>query len=230
MKNNLIKDNLRLVHYIVHKFGDLPKDVYEEYYQEGCYWLILAAERFDASLGFTFSTFASNYIYNGIRRYKRECGNDFNGLKVGRTSRDKISKLNRLAYVDNLDLENNEDLNLALDILDFSSLEVPKVTSLDIDIKGKDDSTSSLYELLPDSKEDFSNSILDYDLNTYLCYIRNKVSAKAYECIETMIKLYVETGDVNYSQLDLAEMFGTSQANISRIKSKGLKLWKEFFN
>lgn len=45
-----------------------------------------------------------------------------------------------------------------------------------------------------------------------------------------MIKLYVETGDVNYSQLDLAEMFGTSQANISRIKSKGLKLWKEFFN
>lgn len=70
MKNNLIKDNLRLVHYIVHKFGDLPKDVYGEYYQEGCYWLILVAERFDASLGFTFSTFASNYIYNDIRRYK----------------------------------------------------------------------------------------------------------------------------------------------------------------
>lgn len=132
--------------------------------------------------------------------------------------------------MDNLDLENNEDLNLALDILDFSSLEVPKVTSLDIDVKGKDDSTSSLYELLPDGKEDFSNSILDYDLNAYLCYIKHKVSDKAYECIGTMIKLYVETGDINYSQSELAKMFGTSQANISRIKSKGLKLWKEFFS
>ena len=87
-----------------------------------------------------------------------------------------------------------------------------------------------MYELLPDGKEDFSNSILNYDLNAYLCYIKHKVSAKAYECIETMIKLYTETGDVDYSQLDLAEMFGTSQANISRIKSKGLKLWKEFFS
>lgn len=45
-----------------------------------------------------------------------------------------------------------------------------------------------------------------------------------------MIKLYVETGDINYSQSELAKMFGTSQTNISRIKAKGLKLWKEFFN
>lgn len=81
MKNDLIEDNLHLVHFIVHKFGKLPKDVYEEYYQEGCYWLILAAQRFDASKGFAFSTFAANYIYNGIRRYRRECGDDFNGLK-----------------------------------------------------------------------------------------------------------------------------------------------------
>lgn len=82
MENDLIENNLRLVHFIVRKFGKLPKDVYEEYYQEGCYWLILAAKRFDKSKGFTFSTFAANYIYNGIRRYRRECGDDFNGLRL----------------------------------------------------------------------------------------------------------------------------------------------------
>lgn len=230
MKNDLIEDNLRLVHFIVHKFGKLPKDVYEEYYQEGCYWLILAAQRFDASKGFTFSTFATNYIYNGIRQYRRECGDDFSGLKVGRTTRDRISKLNMVAYNNGLDLENSEDLSLVLDSLGFTDLEIPRVTSLDMDVKGKDDSASSLYELIPDSKEDFSNSTLEYDLNMYLDYIKPRVCATTYECIETITKIFLETGEVNYSQSELAEMLGTSQANISRIKAKGLKLWKEFFS
>lgn len=63
MENDLVKNNIKLVHYIVHKLGNLSKDLYEDYFQEGCYWLILAAERFDKSKGFAFSTFAANYIY-----------------------------------------------------------------------------------------------------------------------------------------------------------------------
>lgn len=51
MENRLVEDNLRLVHYIVRKFGDLPKETYEDYFQEGCIYLTLAAERFDASKG-----------------------------------------------------------------------------------------------------------------------------------------------------------------------------------
>ena len=107
---------------------------------------------------------------------------------------------------------------------------IPIVTSLDIDVKGKDDSTSSLYELIPDSKEDFSSSTLKYDLNMYLDYIKPKVCESTYKCINFMLKVYLETGDINYSQSELAEILGTSQANISRIKAKGLKLWKEFFS
>lgn len=117
-----------------------------------------------------------------------------------------------------------------LDSLGFTDLEIPRVTSLDMDVKGKDDSASSLYELIPDSKEDFSNSTLEYDLNMYLDYIKPRVCATTYECIKTIAKIFLETGEVNYSQSELAEMLGTSQANISRIKAKGLKLWKEFFS
>lgn len=116
MENRLVEDNLRLVHYIVRKFGDLPKETYEDYFQEGCIYLTLAAERFDAFKGFTFSTFAANYIYNGIRRYRRECNDDFNGIKVGRGLRDKMSKLSYVAYNNGLDLESKEDKALILDI------------------------------------------------------------------------------------------------------------------
>lgn len=164
MKNDLIADNLRLVHFIVHKFGKLPKDVYEEYYQEGCYWLILAAQRFDASKGFTFSTFAANYIYNGIRRYRRECNDDFNGIKVGRGLRDKMSKLSYVAYNNGLDLESKEDKALILDYLGVDDFEIPSVSSLDIEIKGKDDSTASQYEVIPDVSRPFTDDIFDCDL------------------------------------------------------------------
>lgn len=135
-----------------------------------------------------------------------------------------------VAYNNGLDLENSEDLSLVLDSLGLTDLEIPKVTSLDIDVKGKDDSTSSLYELIPDSKEDFSNSTLEYDLDMYLDYIKPRVCDSTYKCINFMLKVYLETGDINYSQSELAEILGTSQANISRIKAKGLKLWKEFFS
>lgn len=230
MENRLVEDNLNLVHYIVHKFGNLPRDVYEEYFQEGCYWLMLAAERFDESKGFKFSTFAANYIYNGIRRYKRDCGDSFGGLKISRTIKDNISKINIRASHNGLDLENKEDLDLILDSLDLAEFEIPSVASLDINIIGKDDSTSSQYDFIPDSKEHFSDDILDWDLSAYLDYIKPKVSKKSYEVISSMFRLYKELGDGDYTQPELAEMFGTSQANISRIRARGFKLWKEFFN
>ena len=229
MKNDLVENNINLVHYIVHKFGNLPKDVYEEYFQEGCYWLILASERFDESKGFKFSTFAANYIYNGIRRYKRDCGNSFSGLKISRTIKDNISKINIAASCNSLDLESKEDLDLILDSLNLAEFEIPTVTSLDINVVGKDDSTLPRYDLLADSKEHFTNDILDCDLDAYLSYIRPKVSKRSYELISSMFKIYKETGEVDYTQPELAEMFGTSQANISRTRAKGLKLWKEFF-
>lgn len=230
MENNLVKNNIKLVHYIVHKLGNLPKDLYEDYFQEGCYWLILAAERFDESKGFAFSTFAANYIYNGIRHYKRENGDDFNGLKVSRGIRDNIAKMNVVASMNSLDLENKEDLNLVLDYLDLEEFEIPSITSFDIDIKGKDGSVSSQYDVVPDTREPFLDINMSYDLFAYLRYIKPKVSTKAYEIISFLIDTYIHTGDVTFTQLELAELLDTSQAYISRIRVKCLELWKEFFS
>lgn len=230
MKNDLIEDNLRLVHFIVRKFGKLPKDVYEEYYQEGCYWLILAAQRYDASKGFAFSTFAASYIYNGIRRYRRDCGDDFNGLSIGRNGKDMVAKLHKIAHDNNLDLADNRDYNLALEISGFTDFTMPKINSLDVSIKSDDGNFSSLYDLIPDAKDEFLDGALEQDIDRYLDYIKPRVCENIYKCIDFMLKTYVETGDLNYSQNELAEKLGISQAHISRIKAKGLKLWKEFFS
>lgn len=229
MENRLVEDNLRLVHYIVHKFGDLPKETYEDYFQEGCVYLTLAAERFDASKGFAFSTFAANYIYNGIRRYRRECNDDFNGIKVGRGLRDKMSKLSYVAYNNGLDLESKEDKALILDYLVVDDFEIPSVSSLDIEIKGKDDSTASQYEVIPDVSRPFTDDIFDCDLRAYLNFIKPKVSDKVYEIISFSLLEYLTTG-ITYTQKELAKLLDVSQSYVSRAQAKGLQLWKEFFD
>lgn len=229
MENRLVEDNLRLVHYTVRKFGDLPKETYEDYFQEGCVYLTLAAERFDASKGFAFSTFAANYIYNGIRRYRRECNDDFNGIKVGKGLRDKMSKLSYVAYNNGLDLESKEDKALILDYLGVDDFEIPSVSSLDIEIKGKDDSTASQYEVIPDVSRPFTDDIFDCDLQAYLNFIKPKVSDKVYEIISFSLLEYLTTG-ITYTQMELAKLLDVSQSYISRAQAKGLQLWKEFFN
>lgn len=229
MENRLVEDNLRLVHYIVRKFGDLPKETYEDYFQEGCIYLTLAAERFNASKGFAFSTFAANYIYNGIRRYRRECNDDFNGIKVGRGLRDKMSKLSYVAYNNDLDLDSSEDKALILDYLGIDDFEIPSVSSLDIEIKGKDDSTASQYEVIPDVSRPFTDDIFDCDLQAYLNFIKPKVSDKVYEIISFSLLEYLTTG-ITYTQKELAKLLDVSQSYVSRAQAKGLQLWKEFFD
>lgn len=229
MENRLVEDNLRLVHFVVRKFGDLPKETYEDYFQEGCVYLTLAAERFDASKGFAFSTFAANYIYNGIRRYRRECNDDFNGIKVGRGLRDKMSKLSYVAYTNGLDLESKEDKALILDYLGVDDFEIPSVSSLDIEIKGKDDSTASQYEVIPDVSRPFTDELFDCDLQAYLNFIKPKVSDKVYEIISFSLLEYLTTG-ITYTQKELAKLLDVSQSYVSRAQAKGLQLWKEFFD
>lgn len=229
MENRLVEDNLRLVHFVVRKFGDLPKETYEDYFQEGCVYLTLAAERFDASKGFAFSTFAANYIYNGIRRYRRECNDDFNGIKVGRGLRDKMSKLSYVVYTNGLDLESKEDKALILDYLGVDDFEIPSVSSLDIEIKGKDDSTASRYEVIPDVSRPFIDELFDCDLQAYLAFIKPKVSDKVYEIINFSLLEYQTTG-ITYTQKELAKLLDVSQSYVSRAQAKGLQLWKEFFD
>lgn len=223
MENRLVEDNLRLVHFVVRKFVDLPKETYEDYFQEGCVYLTLAAERFDASKGFAFSTFAANYIYNGIRRYRRECNDDFNGIKVGRGLRDKMSKLSYVAYTNGLDLESKEDKALILDYLGVDDFEIPSVSSLDIEIKGKDDSTASQYEVIPDVSRPFTDELFDCDLQAYLAFIKPKVSDKVYEIINFSLLEYLTTG-ITYTQKELAKLLDVSQSYVSRAQAKGLQL------
>lgn len=83
-RDKLIDKNLGLVHSCANKFRGRGVD-YDDLFQAGCVGLIKAAENFDESRGFAFSTYAVPVILGEIRRIFRDGGT----VKIGRTLKEK---------------------------------------------------------------------------------------------------------------------------------------------
>jgi RNA polymerase primary sigma factor len=66
-KDKLINDNIGLVKKYAGKFRD--RYCYDDLVQEGLIALLLASNKFDETKGVKFSTFATNYIINSIKRF-----------------------------------------------------------------------------------------------------------------------------------------------------------------
>ena len=71
--DQLVEDNLRLVHSCCQRFKNNGIE-YEDLYQVGCVGLIKAADNFDESLGYSFSTYAVPVILGEIKRLFRDTG------------------------------------------------------------------------------------------------------------------------------------------------------------
>ena len=80
----LIGENYGLVHACANKFRGRGVD-YDDLFQAGCVGLIKAADNFDKSRGFAFSTYAVPVILGEIRRIFRDGGS----VKIGRTLKEK---------------------------------------------------------------------------------------------------------------------------------------------
>lgn len=115
--NNLIEQNIGLVHLCANKFKNRGIE-YDDLYGAGCIGLIKAAEGFDINKGFKFSTYAVPIIFGEIKRLFRDGGT----IKVSRNLKElslKVSKMrenfvtkqgreptiNELATIMNLPLE-----------------------------------------------------------------------------------------------------------------------------
>lgn len=83
-RESLINDNYGLVHACANKFRGRGVE-YDDLFQAGCVGLIKAADNFDMSRGFAFSTYAVPVILGEIRRIFRDGGS----VKIGRTLKEK---------------------------------------------------------------------------------------------------------------------------------------------
>ncbi len=83
-RNRLVEENLGLVYACANRFRGRGAE-YDDMFQAGCVGLIKAADNFDASRGFSFSTYAVPVILGEIKRIFRDGGT----VKVGRAVKEK---------------------------------------------------------------------------------------------------------------------------------------------
>lgn len=83
-RNELIEKNLGLVHACANRFRGRGAE-YEDLFQAGCVGIIKAADNFDPSRGFSFSTYAVPVILGEIKRIFRDSGS----VKVGRALKER---------------------------------------------------------------------------------------------------------------------------------------------
>lgn len=83
-RNEMVEKNLGLVHSCANRFRGRGVE-YDDLFQAGCVGLIKAADNFDESRGFSFSTYAVPVILGEIRRIFRDGG----AVKIGRAIKEK---------------------------------------------------------------------------------------------------------------------------------------------
>ncbi|MBQ2973898.1 MAG: sigma-70 family RNA polymerase sigma factor [Clostridia bacterium] len=83
-RNKVVEKNLGLVHACANRFKGRGVE-YDDLFQAGCVGLIKAANNFDESKGFSFSTYAVPVILGEIKRIFRDGG----AVKIGRTLKEK---------------------------------------------------------------------------------------------------------------------------------------------
>ena len=98
-KQEMIENNYGLVHACANKFRGRGVE-YDDLFQAGCIGLIKAADKFDPSRGFAFSTYAVPVILGEINRIFRDGG----AVKIGRSLKEKAPHALRIKEEMSLEL------------------------------------------------------------------------------------------------------------------------------
>ena len=218
-REKYIEGNLRLVLSVIKRFASSNENV-DDLFQIGCIGLIKAIDNFDSSLNVKFSTYAVPMIIGEIRRFLR----DNNSIRVSRSLKDTAYKA--IYAKENLMKQNmkeptiteiaqevglpKEDIVYALDaIQNPMSLYEPVFT----------DGGDTLYVM--DQISDKKNKEENWVEQLYLSEAMKRLNDREYE----IISLRFFEGK---TQMEVAEMIGISQAQVSRLEKNALKTMKNY--
>ena len=217
-KEELINGNLKLVLSILRNYGNRTDNM-DDLFQIGCVGLIKAIDNFDLSHEVKFSTYAVPMILGEVKRYLR----DNSSVRVARSVKDIAYKALQVKEQLTNELGKEPSITLIAKKLELPEYEI--INALD---SMKD--TISMFEpiyndggdtiYLVDQLEDKKNMMYSIDDRMALKSAINTLNSKEKEII---IKRYI----IGKTQMELAEEFGISQAQISRIEKNSLEKVKK---
>lgn len=220
-REKYIEGNLRLVLSIIKRFSSSNENV-DDLFQIGCIGLIKAIDNFDSGLNVKFSTYAVPMIIGEIRRYLR----DNNAIRVSRSlkdtaykaiyTRDILTKRNsKEPTIEEIATEigiSKEDIVYAMDALQNPmSLFEPIYT----------DAGDTLYVMdqISDKKNKEETWVEHLSLNEAMKHLAGRE--------REIITLRFFEGK---TQMEVADMIGISQAQVSRLEKNALKIMRTYLS
>lgn len=218
-RERYIEGNLRLVLSVIKRFSSSNENV-DDLFQIGCIGLIKAIDNFDTTLNVKFSTYAVPMIIGEIRRFLR----DNNSIRVSRSLKDTAYKA--IYAKETLTRKNlkeptleeiaseigvsTEDITYALDaIQNPMSLYEPIFT----------DGGDTLYVM--DQISDKKNKEETWVEHLSLSEAMKHLNEREHE----IITLRFFNGK---TQMEVADMIGISQAQVSRLEKNALKCMRSY--
>ncbi|MBR4059817.1 MAG: RNA polymerase sporulation sigma factor SigG [Lachnospiraceae bacterium] len=218
-REQYIEGNLRLVLSVIKRFSQSDENV-DDLFQIGCVGLIKAIDNFDRTLGVKFSTYAVPMIIGEIRRYLRDGGS----IRVSRSLKDiayralqvkeAMQKANQKEpTIEEISAElgiPREDIVYALDAIQSPmSLYEPIYTD------GGD--TLFVMDQISDKKNKEELWVEQIALNEALKRLADREK-------EIIVLRFFE----GKTQMEVAEMIGISQAQVSRLEKNALKVMRHY--
>lgn len=199
-REELILNNLGLVGSCASRF--LGKGVdYEDLYSAGCVGLIKAADGFDETLGFAFSTYAVPSILGEIRRIFRDGG----AVKISRSLKEKARELMREKEI--FEKENGVEPTVS-ELAEKMGMSIEETAQLIcvsqpvVSLTADDDSEKQID--IPD-KDEYGPIDDKLSVRQVMCALPEKD--------RRLIELRFYSG---FTQAKTAEILGVSQVQVSR--------------
>ena len=223
-RDYLITSNIKLVYMIAHKYRERNID-FDTAVQEGSVGLIKAVDKFEVDRGLKFSTYATFIIAGEIQRYIRDLQEN-RPFRPRRREYELYKKICRARRVLSQEFQNEPK---AYEIAIYLREDISEVEMLINALENSKSMYSMKYRNDEREKDDILliDSILDED--TLEDQVLNKISINAAldQLTEKQKKVIQLRYFQDYSQTETGQALNISQAQISRIEKKALKLLKE---
>ena len=218
-REEYIEGNLRLVLSVIKRFSSSNENV-DDLFQIGCIGLIKAIDNFDSSLNVKFSTYAVPMIIGEIRRFLR----DNSSIRVSRSLKDTAYKaiyakeaMTKRNLREPTVMEIAEEIGIPKEDIVYALDAIQSPCSLYEPVFTDGGDTLYVMDQISDKKNKEETWVEHISLNEAM----KKLNEREHE----IITLRFFEGK---TQMEVAEMIGISQAQVSRLEKNALKTMRTY--
>lgn len=222
-RDEFISRNLKLVHWVARSFCYTSLE-YEDLVQEGCKGLMTAVDMFDPNLGYKFSTYATWWIRQAIRRAIDDTALL---IRIPVHRLESVRRLRRMKRRLEAELGYEPSAARLAEALDWSVektaflADLARMKTVSLDAPVADDSNMTIADSLPDTHQPSPEQhMIEESLRSFLDRL---IADLPNERMRDVIEKRMGIGTNERTLQEIGEEYGLTRERIRQIEAKALK-------